>query len=560
MVIDDPTTNYCRSVEDICIPMISRFDRLMFLFRDMNGKVIHLNGEFELQLTIEDVYDQVPSSIPPMNQFSMIEVFGNTTKKEVKLGNPLSFDQCYISSVSLYTDVVLHNVPTDQVVVINGGRRDESVISIPRGAYDIEAIIVMLNASDALFELVYSGENAFHVTVTNFYTIDFTNAPELQSILGFESSALIKGLDNPRRYFLSASCNQVVVTNGTTSYVLSMPTGYYTFSEFIEAVGVEMVKVLPLVSVTISEDHASFNITKNSVPPWYFDRVSFDTTIDGFGWTPWFKLSPSVQNLCIERPVETQFDPSGANAPDATNDQGLGGYAYLDARTFVEYDWQMLTTTTFFILKPQVTYTMTNTDGSLFDSGTFYVTEDTKTFQSMWMLMSSTLAQLNEKYQQKRNITSSHQEAIAWTLGMVGDIVTWTAKDYAPDLEFDMISENMNVSVDINADKRGGSIGPWYSKDGVINDGVFLDSTNLVLSYEGYEKTSSLTITRGYHSALDIAQIVANGFNAIDGNRVIVREVNAGKISITPQSSDDFSLLVISNDNSFFPMTPGTSR
>ena len=59
-----------------------------------------------------------PSSIPPMNHFSMIEVFGNTTKKEVKLDNPLSFDQCSISSVSLYTDFVLHNVPTDQVIVI----------------------------------------------------------------------------------------------------------------------------------------------------------------------------------------------------------------------------------------------------------------------------------------------------------------------------------------------------------------------------------------------------------------------------------------------------------
>ena len=31
MIINDPTTNYCRSVEDICIPMITRFDRLMFL-------------------------------------------------------------------------------------------------------------------------------------------------------------------------------------------------------------------------------------------------------------------------------------------------------------------------------------------------------------------------------------------------------------------------------------------------------------------------------------------------------------------------------------------------
>ena len=31
MIIDDPTTNDCRSVEDIYIPMITRFDRLMFL-------------------------------------------------------------------------------------------------------------------------------------------------------------------------------------------------------------------------------------------------------------------------------------------------------------------------------------------------------------------------------------------------------------------------------------------------------------------------------------------------------------------------------------------------
>ena len=93
----------------------------MFVFRDMEGKMIRLNGEFELQLTIEDVYDEVPSSITSANQFSMIEVFGNTTKKEVKLDNPLSFDQCSISSVSLYTDFVLHNVSTDQVIVIEEG-------------------------------------------------------------------------------------------------------------------------------------------------------------------------------------------------------------------------------------------------------------------------------------------------------------------------------------------------------------------------------------------------------------------------------------------------------
>ena len=97
------------------------------------------------------------------NQFNMIKVFRITKNREVQRDNPLSFDKCYISFVSFHTDFTFHNVPSDQVVVINGDRTDESVISIPRGTYDIETIIAMLNASDALFEIVYSGENAFRL-------------------------------------------------------------------------------------------------------------------------------------------------------------------------------------------------------------------------------------------------------------------------------------------------------------------------------------------------------------------------------------------------------------
>ena len=84
-----------------------------------------------------------------------------------------------------------------------------------------------LRVMPSLFELVYSGENAFCITVTNFYTIDFTRSPQIQSILGFESSVLEKGLDNPRRYFLSIVYNQVVVTNDTVRHVLSISTDYY---------------------------------------------------------------------------------------------------------------------------------------------------------------------------------------------------------------------------------------------------------------------------------------------------------------------------------------------
>ena len=219
MMIDDPESNYCRSVEEICIPMIHRFDRLMFLFKDMDGNMMNLVGEFELQLTIEDVIQPIHNSVTSANQFNMIEVFGNNSKKEVKLDNPFSFNQCYVSSVSLYTDFVLHNVPTDQVVVINGGYANSTEVTIPQGAYEIETIIAMLNASDALFELVYSGSNTFRVTVNNFNTIDFTDAREIQSILGFDSIVLEKGLYNPNRYYVNINWNQMKISNGITSVV-----------------------------------------------------------------------------------------------------------------------------------------------------------------------------------------------------------------------------------------------------------------------------------------------------------------------------------------------------
>ena len=47
---------------------------------------------------------------------------------------------------------------------------------------------------------------------------------------------------------------------------------------------------------------------------------------------------------------------------------------------------------------------------------------------------------------------------------------------------------------------------------------------------------------------MSIANMIVGGFNRIDGNRVIVWEKNGVKINITPQSNDDPSLIIISNN------------
>ena len=53
MIIDDLEFNVISTVEEIYISMKTRFDRLMFLFRDMEGNIMQLNGEFVHRLTIE---------------------------------------------------------------------------------------------------------------------------------------------------------------------------------------------------------------------------------------------------------------------------------------------------------------------------------------------------------------------------------------------------------------------------------------------------------------------------------------------------------------------------
>ena len=109
---------------------------------------------------------------------------------------------------------------------------------------------------------------------------------------------------------------------GTVLFALLMPTGYYTNLEFIEAVSSDMVKVLSLVLITIEDMFVDFNVQGQGQS--FGHKKSVDTTIDGFGWTPWFILPLSIHNLCVEHSVGgSVFDPNDLSLPDVMNDQGL---------------------------------------------------------------------------------------------------------------------------------------------------------------------------------------------------------------------------------------------
>ena len=59
---------------------------------------------------------------------------------------------------------------------------------------------------------------------------------------------------------------------------------------------------------------------------------------------------------------------------------------------------------------------MANSDGSLFGSGTFTMTDDWTKSLAMNSLMISCIKERNNWYTKIRDIPSSHQEAVAWVL------------------------------------------------------------------------------------------------------------------------------------------------
>lgn len=392
MMFDDPQSNYLRKIEDVCIPICNRFDKLYFSFKDLDGNLMKLQGQFELQLTVDDVTEKSEKGITSLSQFSLTQVC-NTPKTVVKLENPLSFKQCYISAISLYTDFQLYNVPKDQVIVIDGNATDHATVEIPKGTYEIEEVIAMLNTSDALFELIYDGTNAFRVSVNYFYRLDFTRAPTIQKILGFEQSVIQKGTEIIKRYYLTSSANQIVVTRDTTHYTLVIPTGYYTFAEFIEAVRDELTKVIPVVSTQTTTQYITFNVTNTNC---YFDRASADTTINNYGWTPWFKLNPTLKNLCIERPDESM--------------NGTNGHAFLPD-SYVFYDQYLRAIDQFYLIKPSFTYTMTE-DSTVLTSGTVSLTDGDYSINTLAATITSNL---NTIYQQAKGISDSQPESIQYT-------------------------------------------------------------------------------------------------------------------------------------------------
>lgn len=298
LIIEDPEKSFIQKTQDVYLPIINKFDQLYFSYRDLNGNIINLNADISFQITVEDFVKDIKNDDENINfksQFSIAQVC-NTSKTTVQLDNTISFNRCYISSVSVYTDFKLYNVSEDQSIIINANVDEYSEIIIPRGSYTIEEIIALMNTSDAIFELVYSGSNAFKTSVNYFYSIDFSNGKEIQTILGFQDEYILNEQVENKMYYLASSANSLVIDVDDRTQMLRIPEGYYTWEQFYKKIG-ELLD--PIVTILDIKDMGTY-IQYDSIRPFSFNRQY--SSIQNYKWTQFFDLDTAFKSNCLEKP------------------------------------------------------------------------------------------------------------------------------------------------------------------------------------------------------------------------------------------------------------------
>jgi len=344
--VDDPEKQNVHKLQDVWIPIQRQYQRVYLSFRNGDNQPIKLWGDFELQAVLATdlqavlatdlqavlatdlqavvqavVQESKPSEVQSSrtSQFSLYQVLTSSTT-DVQLENPLNFKGCYISEIDVFTDFELHNVTSTQTVLIYGNHYDYSELTatvvIPEGMYSIEQILALLNCSDALFQLIYHGANAFRVTISDFSHIVFTQAQEIKAILGIDSDTVVETEAQELRYPVTSTCNTIVVNVNNVNSPLEVQTGNYTWSEFIGAISEAIGETIGFTSVSEHDSYVEFN---GSVENWYFNRASQYSTIHYCYWLKHYRSS-AIQCKFLEKPDMNIMSSSFNDNSAFTND------------------------------------------------------------------------------------------------------------------------------------------------------------------------------------------------------------------------------------------------
>lgn len=278
-------------IQNLMIPVYPLVNYVELIFRNQEGLTLTLNCDFAITFHI--------SSFKNIDYSNSSQQITNLCLECRESNNDIELNQTYvlpnksfISRISILFTGSINNITEDQEVIVDG-----EYITIKKGMYTLESLLSELNTLNAVFTIITEGKDSFKISVSNFSYISFANAQQIKKILGFEYDNISLKSEG-KRYILDSTANRLVIHRvyQDDNVVLTLDTGVYNFSEFIEVIKEKLRQYIKLKSV---EDRGTY-LEFVSDDKFYFDREN--STIHKYPWTCWFNFDPQLRNHYIEKP------------------------------------------------------------------------------------------------------------------------------------------------------------------------------------------------------------------------------------------------------------------
>ena len=555
---------HIETIRNLSVPVFPRVNIITLYFQDENSQDVKMNCNVHITLHINSYdfnkNDETANSATKdkaqiLTQFTNLSLELTQANESIQLPESVNLpNNTFIERVSVLLDGHIHNILEDQVVVIDGVE-----VTIHAGSYNLEDLLAELNVtSTAMFSAIYEGKNAFHIEITDYTTINFAGAYQLQKLLGI-STAVLQSSDATLRYPLTSANNTVVINHNGEDIIANIPIGTYSYSEFLVQLLGTIERIVHVDNIVFVDNNLEDPLNpicgqikfviegeNEENPSTYFNRASTSNTLQNYPWTFFFRNAVELKNLSLARADEIL-----PRRNDCT---------FLDD-TYVDYDYAIRNTSTHFFKDSEYYYKFTDKEtGAYITDGLVSIKNGNYTAQS---LMEKIATDLNEKYRTYYNLPESHQEAIAWealnydSSGLKYQI---TANEWAPNLELNVRSSASPASgqqfVYENAEnpKRNFITSYWYAskcwKYGGINIPQRISLT-IKIDDTGTEKTYYIEPTNEGHTTVIAPQIKDFLINLFGIECYSVKAAD-GEIHIY-RMSDAISTISVKCSHAWFP-------
>ena len=554
---------HIETIRNLSVPVFNRVNSIALYFQDENLHDVKMNCNVHITLHINSYdanQDDKTANAATKDRAQLLTQFTNLSFELTKANESIQLPETvnlpsntFIERVSVLLDGHIHNILEDQIVIIDGVE-----VVIPAGSYSLEDLLAELNVTaTAMFSAIYEGENAFHVEITDYTTINFAGSYQLQKLLGI-NTAVLQSSEATVRYPLTSSNNTVVIKHKGADYIMQIPTGTYSYSEFL-------VQLLATIEQVVHVDNIVFIDTDISDPlnpicgeikfviegedpanpETYFNRASTSNTLQNYPWTYFFRHALNIKNLSLARADEIM---------PRRND-----CSFIDD-TYIDYDYAIINTTSHYFKDLEYYYKFTdkNTNAYITD-GIVTVPEGSRSAQR---LLETIADVLNKKYREYYNLPESHSEAIAWSTSKY-DNYKWqlTAKDFAPNLELNVSCSNSPASgkafvyENVDNPKRHFLTSYWYASKCVRISYIQIpQDITLTISIDQNGITKRYNIPATVNGDTTVLSPMIKGFlDDLFGMSVYSVKASYGEIHLY-RVSDAVSPITIKTSHAWFPI------